>query len=256
MLSSSHHLTLVTLVLAASWLAHPTLAAVSCDTNEFIDRNECARAVSQIVYEKAGNTLDRVSTKFAKLSGNCTILVGNPEKGAVTKQQIEAGFTSIFDQCKVNTGQVSLASSLFLQVQDHRLGYDSGDIESTTLICGLNTNAPLTINKDCQTAYNNIPVDKNGRLLGEDGQPTASVLKTFKTCTVLVYTTDNSTLIGTKSEIGSVVSKTINDCKGKSGVIGSPKGGAGINGLTVVKVRSSKECGDHRDTEGKYQSCY
>ncbi|KAH9473309.1 hypothetical protein Pst134EA_000380 [Puccinia striiformis f. sp. tritici] len=254
MLSSTHQMTLV--LTGITWLARTTLAAVGCDATEFIDRNQCARAISQIVYEQPGNTLDRVSTRFAKLSGNCTILVGNPEKGAVTKQQIEAGFTSILDQCKANSGYVSLPNSLYLSVQDHRLGYDSGDIEPRTLTCGLNTNAPLTVDKDCHTAYNSIPVDKKSRLLGEDGQPTAVVEKTFKTCTVLIKTTDNSTLIGTKSEIGSVVSKTIKDCKGKSGLIGSPKGGAGINGLTAVRVRSSAFCGSHRDTEGKYQSCY
>ncbi|KAI9601379.1 hypothetical protein H4Q26_001197 [Puccinia striiformis f. sp. tritici PST-130] len=253
MLSSTHQMTLV--LTGITWLARTTLAAVGCDATEFIDRNQCARAISQIVYEQPGNTLDRVSTRFA----SCLILVGNPEKGAVTKQQIEAGFTTFSINVKptcVIIGLCFITNSLYLSVQDHRLGYDSGDIEPRTLTCGLNTNAPLTVDKDCHTAYNSIPVDKKSRLLGEDGQPTAVVEKTFKTCTVLIKTTDNSTLIGTKSEIGSVVSKTIKDCKGKSGLIGSPKGGAGINGLTAVRVRSSAFCGSHRDTEGKYQSCY
>ncbi|KAI9603504.1 hypothetical protein KEM48_001461 [Puccinia striiformis f. sp. tritici PST-130] len=118
----------MTLVLTGiTWLARTTLAAVGCDATEFIDRNQCAR----------------------------------------TKQQIEAGFTSILDQCKP-TRLCSLPNSLYLSVQDH-------------------------LDKDCHTAYNSIPVDKKSRLLGEDGQPTAVVEKTFKTCTVLIKTTDNST---------------------------------------------------------------
>ncbi|KAA1081500.1 hypothetical protein PGTUg99_007329 [Puccinia graminis f. sp. tritici] len=256
MFSSSHHLTFVTLVLTATWLARTTLAAVNCDTQfGSVDTNECARAVSQIVYEKPGNTLDRVSTAFAKLYGNCTIFVFNPEKAVVTKQQIETGFTSIFDQCKAFTGQVSLSNSSFIQVSDHRRSYDTGYIEPQTLTCGLNTNAPLAVDKDCQAAYNSIPVDKQSRLLGDNGQPTTTIFKTFKTCTLQIFTTDGSILIGTKSEIGSVVSKTIKECKGKSGVIASSKGGAGINGLTVVKVRSSLKCADRRDPPGKYQTC-
>ena len=250
MLSSSHHCTLLTMVLAGAWLA-PTSLAVSCDY-DVVDRKQCAQAVSQIVYDQPKNVLDRVSSRFAKLSGNCTISVLNPNKDVVTKQQIEAGFTSIFDKCQPWTGQSPLFNSVYLQVQDHQSGHDTDYFAPEKLTCGLNSNAPLTLDKDCQTAFKSIPVDNKGRMLGDKGQPTSSILKTLNTCTVHIYTTDDSPLIAKKSEIGSVVSKTIKECQGKSGVIGLTKGGGGNNGLTVIKVRSSKRCGSKTDSEGQF----
>ncbi|OAV86907.1 hypothetical protein PTTG_29669 [Puccinia triticina 1-1 BBBD Race 1] len=250
MLSSSHHLTLLTLALAGAWFA-PTSLAASCDF-EPVDRKECAQAISQIVYDQPKNILDRVSSRFAKLSGNCTIIVSVPNRGVVTKQQLEAGFNSIFDQCPSITGRAPLPNSVELTVQDHRAEHDTDYFPPSNLACGLNVGAPLTVDNDCQTAFNSIPTDNKGRMLGDKGTSAPSILKTFKTCTVLIYTTDASFLIIKKKEIAPVVSKTIKECKGKSGVISQTKGGAGNNGLTVVKVRSSLRCGSRSDSEGQF----
>ncbi|KAA1116383.1 hypothetical protein PGT21_011535 [Puccinia graminis f. sp. tritici] len=252
MLTPSHHLALVMSLLAGAWLARTSFAALNCAGGEVVDWNECTRAIATIVYDKPKNTLDRVSSRFAKLSGNCTILVNNPDREVVTKQQIEAGFKSILDACKPNTGSISLSDSVYVESQNHQSLHDTDYLAPTTLACGLNSNAPLTVDKDCQDAFDSISVDRWGRLLGDKGKPTPSILKTLKTCTVLIYTTDASQLIAKKAEIGAVVSKTIKQCKGQSGVIGLTKGGAGNNGLTVVKVRSSKRCGSRVDSEGQF----
>ncbi|KAA1107358.1 hypothetical protein PGT21_011126 [Puccinia graminis f. sp. tritici] len=251
MLTSSRHVALAMSLLTGAWLARTTLA-VDCNFGESVDRKECDQAVASIVYDKPNNTLDRVSRRFAKLSGNCTIIVLNPNKEVVTKQQIEAGFKSIFDLCQPNTGNNPLFNSVYLQNQNHQSEHDTNYFPPRNLTCGLNIGAPLTVDKDCQDAFNSISVDRQGRLLGDKGQPAPSILKTSKTCTVLIYTTDDSPLIAKKSEIGSVVSKTIKECQGKSGVIGLTKGASGNNGLTVVKVRSSLRCGSRVDSEGQY----
>ncbi|KAA1107362.1 hypothetical protein PGT21_011252 [Puccinia graminis f. sp. tritici] len=250
MLTCSHHLALAMYLLAGAWLVRTTLA-VSCDP-ESVEREQCAQAIASIVYDQPKNILDRASSVFGKLSGNCTIIVFNFDKVVATKQQIEAGYKSIFEQCLPHSGSTRLSNGVFLQIQDHQLGQDREYFPPRTLTCGLNGNAPLSVDKDCQDAFDSIPVDRQGRLLGDKGQPAASILKTLKTCTVLIYTTDESPLIAKKSEIGPVVSKTIKECKGKSGVIGLSKGGSGNNGLTVVKVRSSKPCGGKTDSEGQH----
>lgn len=251
MLASSHHLALAMSLLTGAWLARTTLA-VSCDIGELVDRKQCTDAVASIVYDKPQNTLDRVSSRFAKLSGNCTIILSNPRKDIVTKQQIEAGFKSIFDQCEPNAGENPLFNSVYLLNQNHQSEHDTNYFPPRTLACGLNIGAPLTVDKDCQDAFNSISVDSKGRLLGDKGTPAPSILKTLKTCTVLIYTTDDSPLIAKKSEIGAVVSKTIKECKGKSGVIGLAKGASGNNGLAVVRVRSSLRCGSRADSGGQY----
>ncbi|KNE89103.1 hypothetical protein PSTG_17442 [Puccinia striiformis f. sp. tritici PST-78] len=250
MFASSHCLALVVL-LSGAWLTPTGLAQISCDPNELLDRKQCAKTISQIVYDKPQNTLDRFSTIFARTSGNCTIIVSNPNKGVVTKQQIEAGYAGIFDQCKPNSGQTPLTNGVYLQSQNHSSGHDTDYFPPRTLTCGLNTNAPLTVAKDCQDAFKSILVDGQGTLSGDHHQPASNILKTTRTCTVLIYTTDNSPLIAKKSEIGPVVSKIIKDCEGESGVISLTKGGSGNNGLTVIKVRSSKRCGSRVDSDGQ-----
>ncbi|KAI9601892.1 hypothetical protein KEM48_001180 [Puccinia striiformis f. sp. tritici PST-130] len=240
-------------LLTGTWLAHDSLAQVSCDPGELFDTKQCAQAIAQIVYDKPQNTLDRFSTIFAKLAGNCTIIVQNPQKRAITKQQIEAGYAKIFDQCQPNAGQAPVGDAYLLS-QNHSSEHDTDFFPPRTLTCGLNLNAPLTAEKDCEDAFKSILVDRQGRLLGDKNKPAPTILKTLQTCTVLIYTTDHSPLIAKKSEIGSVVSKTIKQCKGKSGVVSMTKGGSGNNGLTVVKVRSSKRCGSRVDSEG--QVCY
>ncbi|POW01334.1 hypothetical protein PSTT_12568, partial [Puccinia striiformis] len=226
-------------LLTGTWLAHDSLAQVSCDPGELFDTKQCAQAIAQIVYDKPQNTLDRFSTIFAKLAGNCTIIVQNPQKRAITKQQIEAGYAKIFDQCQPNAGQAPVGDAYLLS-QNHSSEHDTDFFPPRTLTCGLNLNAPLTAEKDCEDAFKSILVDRQGRLLGDKNKPAPTILKTLQTCT--------------KSEIGSVVSKTIKQCKGKSGVVSMTKGGSGNNGLTVVKVRSSKRCGSRVDSEG--QVCY
>ncbi|EFP93586.2 uncharacterized protein PGTG_19639 [Puccinia graminis f. sp. tritici CRL 75-36-700-3] len=234
MLAPSHHLALAMSLLTGAWLARTGSTALNCAGGEVVDWNECTRyeisvssnvypfnlreliltfalckstpeiqlvsalltrAIATIVYDKPKNTLDRVSSRFAKLSGNCTILVNNPNREVVTKQQIEAGFKSILDACKPNTGSISLSDSVYVESQNHQSLHDTDYLAPTTLTCGLNSNAPLTVDKDCQDAFDSISVDRWGRLLGDKGKPAPSVLKTLKTCTVLIYTTDASQLI-------------------------------------------------------------
>ncbi|WAQ92746.1 hypothetical protein PtA15_17A228 [Puccinia triticina] len=197
-------------------------------------------AISQIIYDKPNNILDRVSIGLARQSGNCTVIVSNTEKDIVTKKQIEAGFNSILDQCQNHAGQNPLFKMVYVEVQNRQARHDTNFFPPRVLTCGLNRNAPLTADKDCQTLFDSIPVDKQGRL--------SSTFKTFKTCTILLYTTDDSPLIAKKSDIAPVVSDMIKGCKGKSGVISLTKGASGNNGLAVVKLRSSKLCGDGSDS--------
>lgn len=251
MLSSSRFLPLAVALFTGAWLTRSTLAQVSCSFGDHVDLKECNRAISQIVYQKPGNTLDRVSNRFGKLSGNCSIIVQNPNRGVVTKKQIETGFAGIFNECKSIPGSNALGNGVYVGTQDHSLEHDTIYFAPPKLTCGLNSNAPLTVDKDCYDAYNSILVDSQGRLLGDKHTPAPSILKTSKTCTVLIYTTDDSSITVKKSEFKAEVSKAINECKGKSAVKSFTKGLAGSNGLLVLKVRSSKRCGSRVDSEGQ-----
>ncbi|EFP75645.2 hypothetical protein PGT21_011220 [Puccinia graminis f. sp. tritici] len=240
MFTSSHHLTLAMSLLAGAWSARTTLA-VTCHRDQLVDMKQCAQALASIVYDKPENTLDRVSTKFSKLSGNCTITVVNYNKEVVTKQQIEAAYKSISGQCSPNSGSAPLFNTVLLETQNYVP--NTGFYLPHPLTCGLDGNRPLTVDKDCQDAYNSIPVDRQGRLLGDKGQPAPSTVKTSKTCTVAIFTTDESPLIAKKTEIDRVVSKSIKECKGKSGLTVLAQGGSGNNGLTMVTVKSSQPFG-------------
>ncbi|KAH9446371.1 hypothetical protein Pst134EA_030292 [Puccinia striiformis f. sp. tritici] len=250
MLASPHHLVVVTL-LTGAWLARTTLAQVTCDSREIIDKKQCAQAISQIVYDQPKNILDRVSTIFMKRSGNCTILVYHPDEALVTKKQIEAGFVSIFDKCQSREGTVALSDMANLQVnyyQSYRADYY---FPPQNLTCGLNTNAPSTVEKDCQDVFESYLADGEGRLINDDHHPSNYMTKSFKTCTIIFYTTDESPLIAKKSELKPVITKMLKGCRGKSGVMAMKKGGSGNNGLTVVKVQSSKPCESPANTDGQ-----
>ncbi|KAI9600339.1 hypothetical protein H4Q26_000119 [Puccinia striiformis f. sp. tritici PST-130] len=193
MLASPHHLVVVTL-LTGAWLARTTLAQVTCDSREIIDKKQCAQAISQIVYDQPKNILDRVSTIFMKRSGNCTILVYHPDEALVTKKQIEAGFVSIFDKCQSREGTVALSDMANLQVnyyQSYRADYY---FPPQNLTCGLNTNAPSTVEKDCQDVFESYLADGEGRLINDDHHPSNYMTKSFKTCTVCSDLVESSSL--------------------------------------------------------------
>ncbi|KAH9441472.1 hypothetical protein MJO29_015859 [Puccinia striiformis f. sp. tritici] len=237
---------LLVFVSVISMLARSSFA-IDCYPGTHADKNECHRAISQIVY-KSDDTLGTDSKHFGYISGNCSIIVLNPEAASTTKKQIEAGFDQILDHCKPQTGGGDLPSNkaVFLNIGGRggkeSAPYDS-DFPFLKETCGLNTNAPDTKKEDCLKAYNSLHLNPKGQFLDDEEKATDRVTKTYETCTISFYTSDDSDLVATNGDVRPVFEKLLNQCNGKSGVVSMKKGAQGPNGRLFLKVRSSRRCG-------------
>ncbi|POV98463.1 hypothetical protein PSTT_14416 [Puccinia striiformis] len=134
-------------------LARSSFVLLSCDSNAIVDKDDCLRALHQIVY-KVDNTLDTDSKRFSYIYGNCSIAVSNAYGASATRNEVENAFIRIFDQCAPHTGAgtVPAAKNLFLSVGNGLTGGDApynSDFLFLKPTCGLNKNAPHTTKEDC-----------------------------------------------------------------------------------------------------------
>ncbi|OAV99958.1 hypothetical protein PTTG_25119 [Puccinia triticina 1-1 BBBD Race 1] len=221
---------------------------IDCFRRTAINRKEdCELAISKIQYQR-DNTLDTASKHFGWASGNCSVIVLNPDGATTTKEQIHKGFNQILDQCKPHGGEGNPTSSdgIFLHIGTRSNAsyapYES-DFPFLYPTCGINKNAPDIRVEDCKRAYNDITLDGSGVFPSQGNQQAPSVTNTYQSCTVMIYTSDDSTLLATKGNLNDIFGKMLGRCNGKSGVVSVKEGAQGLNGRVYLKIRSSIPCG-------------
>ncbi|KAH9459858.1 hypothetical protein Pst134EB_008077 [Puccinia striiformis f. sp. tritici] len=203
-------------------LARSSFALLSCNSNAIVDKDDCLRALHQIVY-KADHTLGTDSKRFSYIYGNCSIAVSNDygaSRGLIQEfmnQQYQKR-VRIFHQCAPHTGAgtVPAAETLFLSVGNRLTGGD----------------APYNSNFPADGELSSPPNDMSGK-----------ILKTNGTCTVYLSTSDGSKIVATDANLLPLFKRTFDVCNGESGVLTMKDGAQGDNGRLIVKVRSSRPCG-------------
>ncbi|KAA1112970.1 hypothetical protein PGT21_017281 [Puccinia graminis f. sp. tritici] len=220
---------------------------IDCFRRLPVSKVDCQRAISKIHYQH-DNTLDTASKHFGWASGNCSIIVLNPDGAATNKAQIEDGFKQILDKCNPHAGEgpLKVNEGVFLHIA-HRSNASYAAYESDHPFlkptCGMNMNAPDTQSEDCKKAYKDIPLNGQGQFLSPAKQKTSSVTSTYKSCNVTIYTSDDSALLATKGNLDNTFEQMLGQCKGKSGVVSIKEGAQGLNGRVLLDIKSSVPCG-------------
>ncbi|KAI9601044.1 hypothetical protein H4Q26_000842 [Puccinia striiformis f. sp. tritici PST-130] len=201
--------------------------AIYCYSGTVVDKEECHGAIAQIVYQEDG-TLGTASKYFGYVFGNCSINLLNPINVSPTKKQVHDGYNKILNFCKPRAGTGDLLNDTTIHLNIGNRGF-----------------GPPAINKeDCVQAYNSIPLSAKGTFLTDGKIATEAVEKTHGTCTINIYSSDGSILIGTSEHVRPVFGKLLDKCNDVSGVVSIKEGIQGQNGRLFVKFRNSLPCGD------------
>ncbi|POW21282.1 hypothetical protein PSHT_02579 [Puccinia striiformis] len=205
-------------------------------------------SISQIVYN-SDNSLDKTSKRVDYTFGECNVSIYNDLGADITKAQVLHRFNAILDKCRYDAGGNTFhdASPIWFYVGNRAIGplqsWES-DFPSRSPTCAAQDDvSPPLSQDDCIKAFSDIATDSHGRTLTEDYQQTDSIEKTYKSCTVNVYTYDYSKLTATKADLEDDFAKTLQYCNNKCGVIRIPGGAEGPNSRVYLSFR-------HANTDG------
>ncbi|KAH9449216.1 hypothetical protein Pst134EB_020047 [Puccinia striiformis f. sp. tritici] len=243
--------TRLSIIAAVTLLAGHSLA-IDCDPKIIphrpVRREECLKAISQIVYN-SDNSLDKTSKRVDYTFGECNVSIYNDLGADITKAQVLHRFNAILDKCRYDAGGNTFhdASPIWFYVGNRAIGplqsWES-DFPSRSPTCAAQDDvSPPLSQDDCIKAFSDIATDSHGRTLTEDYQQTDSIEKTYKSCTVNVYTYDYSKLTATKADLEDDFAKTLQYCNNKCGVIRIPGGAEGPNSRVYLSFR-------HANTDG------
>ncbi|EFP82004.1 hypothetical protein PGT21_021283 [Puccinia graminis f. sp. tritici] len=239
-----------------AFLAGESLA-IECDSRLIphrpVRKAECMRAISQIVYN-SDNTLDTTSKRVDYTFGECNVSIYNDLGIEITKAQVEHRFNKILDKCRYDAGGNDFHDNdpVFFYIGNRAIGrFQSWDSDFPTRLptCAVEDNAPALYQDDCIKAFSDIATDTTGRILTDDYKQTDQVEKTYKSCTINVYTYDFSKLDVTKPELEDDFVKTLQYCSNKCGVIRIVGGTHGPNGrvyLSFKHAQSQDSCSIYR----------
>ncbi|KAI9622783.1 hypothetical protein H4Q26_015067 [Puccinia striiformis f. sp. tritici PST-130] len=240
----------ISVIAAVTLLASHSLA-IDC-APDFINhrpvrRDECSKAISQIVYN-SDNTLDKTSKRTDYTFGESRstmiwVLICD------TKEQVQYQFNTILDQCHNESGGNTTTShdaspvSFYIgnRAIDDYLPWES-DFPPRVPTCEVRDPTHLT-QSDCMKAFSDIVTDTQGRFLTDEHEQTDSVEKTYKSCTVNIYTYDFSKLNVKKQDVEDDFGKTLHFCNSQCGVIRIRGGAEGPNGRVYLSFRRSNTDG-------------
>ncbi|KAH9465331.1 hypothetical protein Pst134EA_013220 [Puccinia striiformis f. sp. tritici] len=241
----------ISVIAAVTLLASHSLA-IDC-APDFINhrpvrRDECSKAISQIVYN-SDNTLDKTSKRIDYTFGECSISLYNDLGADITKEQVQYQFNTILDQCHNESGGNTTTShdaspvSFYIgnRAIDDYLPWES-DFPPRVPTCEVRDPTHLT-QSDCMKAFSDIVTDTQGRFLTDEHEQTDSVEKTYKSCTVNIYTYDFSKLNVKKQDVEDDFGKTLHFCNSQCGVIRIRGGAEGPNGRVYLSFRRSNTDG-------------
>ncbi|KAA1108935.1 hypothetical protein PGT21_029508 [Puccinia graminis f. sp. tritici] len=196
-------------------------------------RANCKSAYAKIIYE-SDSTLDQNERHVQRISGNCAVMVDKPLNVKITRQTIEDGFAKMLGHCKEHPGTYTLPDfqGVTLSTRE-RLPYPriEADTPNNQLTCyGTKDH---TTPDDCAAAYNALPTNSDG-LFTNQGSTCTSVNHSFKSCNVLITSSDASAMTITKTDATPIIYKIISTCNGKWGGMAVQNGVLGRNGRIVV----------------------
>ncbi|POV98460.1 hypothetical protein PSTT_14418 [Puccinia striiformis] len=196
-------------------LARSSFALLSCNSNAIVDKDDCLRALHQIVY-KADHTLGTDSKRFSYIYGNCSIAVSNDygaSRGLIQEfmnQQYQKR-VRIFDQCAPHTGAgtVPAAETLFLSVGNRLTGGDAPYNSNFPFL------KPTRAQRECTSHHKGGLLELYGELSSPPNDMSGKILKTNGTCTVYLSTSDGSKIVATDANLLPLFKRTFDVCNGE-----------------------------------------
>ncbi|KAA1086533.1 hypothetical protein PGT21_050114 [Puccinia graminis f. sp. tritici] len=206
-----------------------------------VQKADCPAALAKIIYEK--DTLSKLETRLAVVSGDCVIRLSNTKQVVVTKKQIEDTVTEIIkSSCKSGHAKVKGNTEVAISITPRGkprawvTPYDP-DFPLGKPFC-FHAAQGQVVKEDCLEAFNQLPVDKQGQLVSPaDKKLGHSFHLKVKSCRLIVYTTDGSNVSVKKQDISAIVTGMINNCNSQWGTV-NVKGTEGPNGHVTIVTRS------------------
>ncbi|KAH9458970.1 hypothetical protein MJO28_010324 [Puccinia striiformis f. sp. tritici] len=232
---------------AITLLARDSLA-IECDTGVIphrpVHKEECSKAISQIVYN-ADDTWNKMSKRADYTYGECNISVHNDLGQNLTKSQIEQGFERVLNYCPNASGGHNYRDNepVTFYFGNREIGTFQAwepDYPAGLPTCAINDGGARLSQKHCLKAFSDIPTNSQGQLLGDDNQKTDLIQKSYRSCTVILMTSDYSKLVSVKSELEDNLGKTLDFCHESCGLIRIPGGAEGPNGRAYLSYSHGK----------------
>ncbi|EFP80434.2 uncharacterized protein PGTG_06390 [Puccinia graminis f. sp. tritici CRL 75-36-700-3] len=211
-----------------------------------VQKADCPAALAKIIYEK--DTLSKLETRLAVVSGDCVIRLNNTKQVVVTKKQIEDTVTELTkSSCKSGHAKVKGNAEVSISITARGkprawfTPYDP-DFPLGKPFCFRAAQGQV-VKEDCLEAFNQLPVDEQGQLVSPADKKIGHTFNLkVKSCRVIVYTTDGSNVSVKKQDISAVVTGMINNCNSQWGTV-NVKGtegpnGQGPNGHVTIVTRS------------------
>ncbi|KAH9446035.1 hypothetical protein Pst134EB_023854 [Puccinia striiformis f. sp. tritici] len=170
------------------------------------------------------------------------LIIKNPNRASVTEDSIRKVLDDAAKQCPGKGGRFSFPEnrSVNLEIRpraapgSERLAFDPDfPLEKTYCYQGGKEILPITDKGACIKALENLPTDANGIIMGDDNKPATSVYKYSKSCTLYIFTTDQSLLQVVKKDVAPKITKMIQECDTKRGNL-NLNGAQGPNGRVLV----------------------
>ncbi|EFP89524.2 uncharacterized protein PGTG_15673 [Puccinia graminis f. sp. tritici CRL 75-36-700-3] len=198
-----------------------------------VEARHCEKAMEKIIYD-VNQTLDDVSRSLIVFHKSCAINVQKPRRYTPTRGQVEAAIHNITRSCPSKGGVLVTPSNLITIV--HR-STSKNTYEINKPMC--EKKRCSIPSQDCMDAFQNLPVNRKGVLLGQQTFYSSNV--TRGNCLVKVSTTDYAPFKTSHEEVNGPFRVLLNECKEHSGVVFINGGTAGYNGDVRISIHYLNE---------------
>ncbi|KAH9446036.1 hypothetical protein Pst134EA_023004 [Puccinia striiformis f. sp. tritici] len=238
----AHHCLFIALV--SSLLTESLAVGFQCWNDPVPNPKECEGAITNIHFDTTTkpSRLPLTEGKVRTINGGCALIIKNPNRASVTEDSIRKVLDDAAKQCPGKGGRFSFPEnrSVNLEIRpraapgSERLAFDPDfPLEKTYCYQGGKEILPITDKGACIKALENLPTDANGIIMGDDNKPATSVYKYSKSCTLYIFTTDQSLLQVVKKDVAPKITKMIQECDTKRGNL-NLNGAQGPNGRVLV----------------------
>ncbi|POW18457.1 hypothetical protein PSHT_05776 [Puccinia striiformis] len=178
------------------------------------------------------------------IDGGCSLTVVNHSRAIVTEDSIRKAVESATKQCPGTGGWVRFSDNKSVGAEIRMRaapgteweGYNPDfALEKPYCYQGPKGTPEVTDKDACIKAFANLPTDAKGVIMGKDNKPTNSISLQSKSCSIYMFTTDQSLLQVIKKDAAPMITKMVQECDKKRGTL-NLKGAEGPNGRVIVRT--------------------
>ncbi|KAH9465508.1 hypothetical protein Pst134EA_013388 [Puccinia striiformis f. sp. tritici] len=243
-----------------SFLLTQTLAVdIGCWKRDPVPNpKDCDGAIKKILFDTKAKTphLPVNEGEVRTIDGGCSLTVVNHSRAIVTEDSIRKAVESATKQCPGTGGWVRFSDNKSVGAEIRMRaapgteweGYNPDfALEKPYCYQGPKGTPEVTDKDACIKAFANLPTDAKGVIMGKDNKPTNSISLQSKSCSIYMFTTDQSLLQVIKKDAAPMITKMVQECNKKTkyetdirssyqrGTL-NLKGAEGPNGRVIVRT--------------------